>query len=288
MAARSVWKGFITFGLVAVPVKAYTASNSGGTSIALNQLHKDCNNRINYRKTCPVHGEIPSSEIVSGYEFSPGQYVIIDPEEIEKLRPAKEKSINVAAFIRPDTLDSNYYSGKNYYLLPDGPVASKPYALMRKVMQDTGRYAFAQMVFLRREQVVMVRPVDNMMVMTVLSYDTEVRKPSEFEGEAPKVEVAPEELKLARTLIETLAVDDFDFAQYKDKYADRLRELIELKVAGKEVAAQPEEAPPPVINLMEALQKSLDQAKKSAKPPKLAAPGTAATKAAGARKRKQA
>ena len=287
MAARSVWKGFINFSLVAVPVKAYTANNSGSQRIALNQLHKECNSRINYKKTCPVHGEISADQIVSGYEFSEGQYVVVDPAEIEKLRPAKEKSINIAAFIQPDALDSNYFSGKNYYLLPDGPVAFKPYALIRRIMEETKRCAVAQMVFQQREQVVMVRPVGNILGMTLLSYDAEVRKPSEFDAEAPKVEVSPDELKLARTLIETLAVDDFDFTQYKDTYNDRLRELIELKIKGQEVVAPPEEAAPQVINLMEALQKSLAEAKKAAKPPKLAATGTAAKVAAG-RKRKQA
>jgi DNA end-binding protein Ku len=287
MAARSVWKGFINFSLVAVPVKAYTASNSGSQRIALNQLHKECNSRINYKKTCPVHDEVPSDQIVSGYEFSDGQYVVVDPDEIEKLRPAKEKSINISAFLRPDALDSNYLSGKNYYLLPDGPVAFKPYALLKRIMSETNRAAFAQMVFQQREQVVMVRPVGNILGMTLLSYDAEVRKPSEFDAEAPKVEVSPEELKLARTLIETLAVDEFDFSQFKDKYNDRLRELIELKIKGQEVVAPPAEEAPQVINLMEALQKSLDEAKKASKPPKLAAGGTA-SKVAASRKRKQA
>jgi DNA end-binding protein Ku len=123
--------------------------------------------------------------------------------------------------------------------------------------------------------------------MTLLSYDAEVRKPDEFDAEAPKVEVSPDELKLARTLIDTLAVDDFDFSEFKDTYNDKLRELIEMKIKGQEVVAPPAEEAPQVINLMEALQKSVAEAKKAAKPPKLAAPSTAA-KAAATRKRKQA
>ena len=125
MASRSIWSGFIRFGLVSVPVKAYTATASGGGGISLNQLHKDCNSRINYKKTCPVHGELKADEIVSGYEFAKGQYVVIDPSEVEKLRAANEKAIDVKAFIPPDVVDARYFSGKNWVLLPDGPVASK-------------------------------------------------------------------------------------------------------------------------------------------------------------------
>src|SRR5438046_2664651 len=107
MAARSVWKGFLRFSLVAVPVKAYTAAESG-TDIALNQLHKDCHSRIQYKKFCPVHGEITQDQIVSGYQFSEGQYVVVDPEELEKLRPAAQKSINVAAFVSAEAITSAY------------------------------------------------------------------------------------------------------------------------------------------------------------------------------------
>ena len=241
--------------------------------LALNQLHKECNSRINYKKTCPVHGEISSDQIVSGYEFSEGQYVVVDPDEIEKLRPAKEKSINIGAFIRPDTLDSNYLSGKNYFLLPDGPVAFKPgIRSCGRSWRETNRFAFARMVFQQRDQVVLVRLVGNILGMTLLSYDAEVRKAAEFDAEAPKVEVSADELELACTLIDTLAVDDFDFAQYKDTYNDKLRELIEMKIKGQEVVAPPVDEAPQVINLMEALQRSVAEAKKAAKPPKLAAP----------------
>src|SRR5437868_4356169 len=121
MASRSVWKGFIKFSLVSVPVKAYTSTVSGGGGITLNQLHKGCNSRINYKKTCPVHGEVSTDQIVSGYQFAEGQYVIVDPDEIEKLRTAADKSVNVEAFVAPDAIDTTNYVGRTYYLVPDGP-----------------------------------------------------------------------------------------------------------------------------------------------------------------------
>ena len=143
MASRSVWTGFIRFSLVAVPVKAYTAAASGGGEISLNQLHKGCNSRVQYKKCCPLHGELKAEDIVSGYEFDKGQYVVIDPDEVDKLRSEADKAINVAAFVTPNQFDPCFLNGKHYYLLPDGPVGQKSYALLHKAMVETGRSASA-------------------------------------------------------------------------------------------------------------------------------------------------
>jgi DNA end-binding protein Ku len=124
MARYSSWKGYLKISLVSVPVKAYTASSSSA-KVSLNQLHAGCNNRIQYKKTCPVHGEVAAAEIVSGYEYTKGQYVVIDTDELEKLRTESDRSINVTTFVTADTIDPLYDSGKNYYLLPDGPVGQK-------------------------------------------------------------------------------------------------------------------------------------------------------------------
>jgi DNA end-binding protein Ku len=288
MAARSVWKGFIQFSMVSVPVKAYTATQSEGGAVALNQLHSVCNSRIRMPKTCPVHGEVKSDEIVMGYEYAEGQYVVIDPAEIEKLRPAKDKSVRIAGFIKADAIDPVYYSGRTNYLVPDGPVGQKPYVLLHRVLTDEDRVAFAQVVMNGKDQLVLLRPVDGLIAMTFLVFEAQVRKATEFKDEAPKVEISPQELNLAKTLTQTLEVEDFELGAYKDQYADKLKELIEAKISGKQVVAPPAEEAPQVINLMEALQKSLDQAKKTAaasKPPKLAAPSTGVA-AKEARKRK--
>jgi DNA end-binding protein Ku len=270
-AARSVWKGFIRFSLVSVPVKAYTATSSS-TGISLNQLHKECNSRINYKKVCPVHGELKADEIVSGYEYADGQYVVINPDELEKVRTPKDRAIDISAFIKPQAIDPAYYSGKTYYLVPDGPIGLKPYALLHKILIDEDRFAFAQVVFTGKEQVVLLRPIGGLIAMTPLSYSAEIKKASDFEPEVPKVEVSPDEMKLARTLTDAMASDDFDFSAFKDKYTERLQKLIEAKIAGKEVVAAPMEDAPQVINLMEALQKSVAAAaEKAGKPPKLVA-----------------
>ncbi|HEY7086749.1 MAG TPA: Ku protein [Tepidisphaeraceae bacterium] len=287
MAARSVWKGYIRFSLVSVPVKAYTANESGGGKITLNQLHKECGSRIKYQKVCPTHGEVAQADIVSGYEVSDDQYVMIDPEEVAKLRSKSDKTIGIEAFIDKDEIEARYFNGKMLYLVPDSPIGKKPYAMMHRLMVEEKKVAFATGVFSNKEQILLLRPVGRLIGASFLSYQGQIRSPQEFEPEVPEVEVEKKELELARTLINQLSQDDFDFGSYKDNYEVALEKLIEAKVAGKELVASPEEAEPQVINLMEALQKSLDQAKSKAKPAKIAAPSTADRGAEAATKRKR-
>ena len=133
MASRSVWKGFVRFSLVSVPVKAYTAATSGG-GVSLNQLHRECNSRVQYKKFCPTHGELKSEDIVSGYQFDKDRYVIIEPDEIEKLYRESDKAVNIEAFVPTDAIEPRFYSGRTNWLVPDGPIALKPYSLLHKVM----------------------------------------------------------------------------------------------------------------------------------------------------------
>jgi DNA end-binding protein Ku len=257
-------------------------------TISLNQLHAPCNSRIQYRKTCPQHGEVKSDEIVTGYEFEEGRYVIVDAGEIDKIRPPKEKGINVSAFIADGSIDARYFTGKNYHLLPDGPIARTPYALLQRAMADGGRAALCELVMRTRKNIAVVRPLGNLLTMSVIAYDAEMKGLKEFEDDVPRLEVSPAELKLATQLIDQMSVDDADLTEYQDDYEAKLQQLIEAKIAGKEIVEQPaEEESPQVINLMEVLQRSIAQAKRpaGAKPPKMVAPGTAG-KAKEARKRK--
>jgi DNA end-binding protein Ku len=286
MAARSVWKGFIRFSLVSIPVKAYTGTASGGGRITLNQLHADCGARIKYQKTCPVHGEVKTDEIVSGYEFSKDQYVTITPDELAKLRSKSDKTIGIEAFVESDAVEPRYYNGRMMYLVPDGVVGRKPYAMVHRLMVEENKVAFATGVFNNRDQIMLIRPQGKLLAATFLCYQEEVRPPAEFEPEVPDVEVEKKEMDLARTLVAQLTEETFDFGSYKDPYDAALEKLVEAKVAGKEIVAPPEEEVPQVINLMEALQKSLDQSKAKAKPPKIAAAASAAKAPAAAKKRK--
>jgi DNA end-binding protein Ku len=275
MAARSSWKGYLKLSLVSVPVKAYTAAASGAAEIHLNQLHAECHSRIQYKKACPTHGEVKSDEIVSGYEYSKGQYVIIDTDELEKLRTEDDKAIKIDSFVPPKALDAVYFTGKNYYLVPDGPVGLRPFQVICQGMMDENCYAVAQVVLHNKEQLVTLRPVENLLVMSVLSYEQQVTKPATFAEEAPKVESSPEELNLVKTLIRAQTPKKFDLGKYQDVYTQKLTQLIEAKVAGQEVVAAPVTEHPQVINLMEALKQSVAKAQASAgeqsaegKPPK--------------------
>lgn len=294
MAARSSWKGFLKLSLVSVPVKAFTATASGGGEISLNQLHKECNSRIQYKKNCPIHGEVSTDQIVSGYEYSKGQYVVIDTDELDKLRSEDDKAINIDVFIGPQALDPVYWSGKTYYLVPDGPVGQKPYAVLQEAMKEEKRVAIARVVMHGKEQLVLLRPMDELIAMTILSYDHQINKPSSLGEEFTRPAIAPEELKLAKTLIDASTVSKLDYAKYRDVYTEKLTKLIEAKVAGQEIVAPPAHEHPQIINLMDALKQSIEQTQKAApaekpaaeaKPPKkMAASKTG--KAQEARKRK--
>lgn len=294
MAPRSTWKGFLKLSLVSVPVKAYTAVSSG-SEVSLNQLHKDCNSRINYKKSCPIHGEVKQDEIVSGYEYAKDQYVVIDTGELDKLRTEDDKAVKINSFISPDQLDPIHLTGKCYYLVPDGPVAQRPYAVLHQAMVAQKKNAIAQVVLHGKEQVVLVRPIDKLLSMSPLTYEHQITSSSTFDDEVPQSPAAPDELDLANKLIAAATAKKFDFSVYKDVYTERLTKLIEAKVAGQEIVAAPAQEQSNVINLMDALRESVaklggagESAPKkavAAKPPKKLAPSKVG-KATEAKKRK--
>jgi DNA end-binding protein Ku len=202
--------------------------------------------------------------------------VVIDTDELEKLRSEDSKALTVQEFVPFDALDPMYYSGTTYYLVPDGPVGQRPYSVLHEGLVEQERNAICQVVWHGKEQVVVVRPVDGLLTMTALSYDHQVTKPAAFEDEVPKTEINPDELKLIKTLIAASTKKKFDFSVYKDVYTEKLTQLIEAKVAGKEiVAAQPQEHAQ-IINLMDALKQSVEklggQAEAEEKPPMKMAP----------------
>jgi DNA end-binding protein Ku len=276
MAARSTWKGFIRLSLVSIPVKAYTATPSQGGEVRLNQLHAGCNSRIKYQKVCPIHGEVKADEIVSGYEYSKDQYVVIDPNELDKLRTEDSKALTIQEFVPNNAIDPMYYSGATHYLVPDGPIGQRPYSVLMQSMVQEKRHAIAQVVWHGKEKVVLLRPVGGLISMSSLSYDQEITKPSAFADEVPAVEIAPEEVKLTKLLIDATTNKKFDYAKYKDTYTDKLAQLVEAKVAGKEIVAPPAQEHGHVINLMDALKQSVKNLQKGGekdeKPAKKMAP----------------
>jgi DNA end-binding protein Ku len=259
MAAHASWKGFLKLSLVSVPVKAYTAAASGN-DITLHQLHAKTHTRIQYKKVAPEVGEVSSDEIVKGYEYDKGQYVIIDEEEMDKLRTESDKSIRIDGFISPEQLSSIYMGGRTYFLTPDGPVGQKPYSLLMKGMESNNLCAVAEVVIAQKEQVVMVRPVDGVLAMTVLNRKDEVKAASAFKDEIQETEATEAEKSLADTLIKASILKDFDFSRYHDVYKEKLTKLIQMKIDGKEVVQVRDPEEPKIINLMEALKRSVEEA----------------------------
>jgi DNA end-binding protein Ku len=256
MATRSSWKGYLQLSLVCVPVKAYSTSSTGGGEIHLHQLHADCHSRIQYKKFCPLHGEISTDQIVSGYEYARDRYVVVDPDELDRLRTEADKAIKIDAFITAEAFDPLYTTGKKYYLAPNGPAGQKAYALLYQAMVAEDRYGVAQVVLHGREQLVLLRPQEDLLILEVLHYRHQVTQPSTLADEAPTMEVSPEELHMARTLVNA-STADFNLEKYPDLYTRKLEQLIEAKVAGQELVTPPATPGPQVINLMEALRQSV-------------------------------
>lgn len=257
---RASWKAFIRLSLVSVPVQAYTTAKPAREQIAFHQLHQG-HARIQYRKVCPIHGEVPNDEIVKGYEYTKGEYVVVEPDEIERLQMDGDRSIDVRAFVRPGEIDPLYFSGKSYYLTPDGPAGQKPYGLLQEAMARQGLYGVGTVVLAGRKQLVVLRPVEHVLTISGLAYTSQLRDVSEFNGESEH-DFSSKELELTETLIEATTEKHFDLGQYHDEYEEKLRELIEAKVAGKEISVAPVEKPRAVINMMDALRESLAQVKR--------------------------
>lgn len=262
MAPRPSWNGYLKISLVSVPVSAYVGSQSG-PAIRFHQLHKDCNSRIRYVKTCPIHGEVSQADIVLGYEYAKDQYVVVDPDEIEELRDTSERAIAVDSFVRPDVLDPAYFSGRTYYLVPDGEIGQKPYELIRDAMAAEGLHAVARMVLTKKEHIVRLRPLKTLLAADVLEYATRVKDPGEFEEEVSTTNPSAQERKLTRQLIASMVEDKLDLAAYTDSFTKRVEELIDAKMHGNNlvVATPPEE--PPIVNLMDALRESMKQKRTS-------------------------
>jgi DNA end-binding protein Ku len=256
---RSSWEGYLRLSLISVPVKAFSASVSGRGKIAFHQIHAKCNSRIRYQKVCPIHGEVSNDEIVPGYEITKDEYVILDPKELAELRRGGDKSINIDVFIHPEAIDPMYYTDRSYYLTPDGKVGDKPYAVLHQVMSEENRQGVGTMLLAGRENIVLLRPIDGLLFITLLSYEEQMKKPSAFKDEVPDVKLSADEVRLAKTLVEETTSEEFDFGRYKDEYTGKVAEMIEAKAKGKKIVAPPAHDEPVIVNLMDALKKSLNQ-----------------------------
>ncbi len=259
---RPSWKAYVRLGMVSIPIQAFTAAKPEREHISLHQLHQG-HARIQYHKFCPEHGEVPNDEIVKGFEYAKGEYVVLDPEEIEKIQTDGDRSIDLHSFVPPEEIDPLYFSGKSWYLMPDGQAGRKAYGLLQEAMAKRSVVGIGTIVLGGRQQLVVLRPVDHILTISGLEYQSELRDASEFTGDLDDQDLSSKELKLTESLIEATTDEHFDAGQFHDDYEEKLHELIEAKVAGKNVAFIPHEKLRPVINMMDALRESLAQAKRT-------------------------
>ncbi|GAB4322007.1 MAG: Ku protein [Dehalococcoidia bacterium] len=280
---RAIWKGTISFGMVSIPVRLFTATES--KDISFRQLHADDFSPIRLVRWCPVDDRaLENDEIVKGYEYAKDRYVIITDEDFEKLPVASKHTIELNAFVDAAEIDPSYYE-KTYYLEPE-EIAEKPYALLVRALADKNLVAVGKIAIRQKERLCALRVRDGLLILETLYYADEIRKP---DAGPPSVEVSDAELKMAHALIDMLR-EPFDPAKYRDEYREALLELIRARVEGEEVAAP--EAPAaakPAVDLMAALKASVEaarQRKGEAEPAEEEAPS--ANGRSGSRKKKSA
>jgi DNA end-binding protein Ku len=267
--ASTVWKGHLTFGLISIPVRLFAAAR--GERISFNQLHKECHSRLKQPLFCPTcNRQVERSEIVKGYEYEKDQYVLFNEDELDKIEPVSAHVMEILEFVKLDEMDPLYFDA-SYYIAPED-AGIKAYQLLLKAMEESGYGAIAKLTMHQREHIVVVRPGTKGMTLHTMFYTNEIRAAEAVPSD--KIELKDTEKKLAQQLIQSLAAP-FQPDKYHDSYQDNVRGMIEAKRQGREVTevAQPHMAP--VIDLMEALKKSLAEKKA---PPAAEAPVTASSK----------
>ena len=261
---RASWSGLLRLSLVAVPVQGYPAVSTT-EAVHLNQLHAGCGQRIRYEKRCPVHGPVEPALIARGYEYAPDQYVIVEPEELEQIRTPQEKSLTLLQFIEPERLDLALLSGRTLYLMPQGLAAHRPYRVLQQALQQRGRWALGRVTMSGHRYAVVVRPTCGLLSAHVLHDPAQLRAAEAWQSQLRDEPIPEQELQLASMLIDA-AVGPVDWSSYRDDTAEQLEKLVEAKVAGRPPAA-PQDEPVQVLQLLEALQRSVAAASDNAAAP---------------------
>jgi DNA end-binding protein Ku len=285
---RAIWNGHIRFSLVTIPVRLYSAIDTNET-VSFNQLHKEDSGRVGYDKKCKKCGtSLAQQDIVKGYEYEPDKYVIIEQEDLNKVKIKSNKIIEIEGFVDSSEVHPTLYDTP-YFIGPDGEVASQPYALLNKTLTESSKLAVGRIVIRDREDAVILSSLDNGIVMYKLRYPNEIRKMSEIPL-TDGVTTNKEQLKLAKTLVDSMTtkLSEIDLS---DRYQDAVKEMIKAKIEGKEIVTITEEVTP-VVDMMKALKQSIEIAKKEKKPMQKAQgeekKTKTATKNSKAKKRKSA
>jgi DNA end-binding protein Ku len=258
--AHAIWSGAINFGLVTIPVKLFTAVRND--ELSFNMLHAKDEGRIKYERTCSVDGKsVPWDEIVKGYEYEKGQYVILTDEDFKKVNPEATQSVDILEFVDLDTINPMFFD-KPYYLEPSKQ-GKHAYALLREALNESNKVAIARVVIRTKEYIAAVKPIGEALVLELMHWASEIVEESTLE--LPEKEKLPEaEMKMARMLIDTMSVTAFEPEKFKNKYHDELLAMIEARAQGKELPKAKKAAAPrsKVVNLMDVLAQSLEESKK--------------------------
>ena len=259
--AASVWSGYLTFGLISMPVRLFSGARSAG--ISFNMLHRHDLQRVKQQYICPLENKVVErSEIVKGYEFRKDEYVVIEPEEIKKIEPQTAKTMEILEFVKESEVDPVYFDA-SYYMLPE-EAGRRPYALLTKALEESEYVAIAKLTMHNREYTVFLRPTEGGLMLHTMYYADEVKKVEGFG--APDVELKDAEVKIAHQLIEALAAE-WDPEKYQDNFQENLKKLIETKLeGGKVVEIDKPKKLAPVVDLMAALKQSLAEMEGKKKP----------------------
>jgi DNA end-binding protein Ku len=250
--AASAWKGFISFGLISIPIRLYPAARSD--RIGLHQVHSVCNTRLRQPLYCPTCDRmVERSEVVKGYENDDGSYVRIDPAEIKKIEPTSAKTMEILSFADQSQIDPLYFDS-SYFVVPEEE-GRKAYQLLLKTLEASKRVAIAKAAMHQREYVVFIRPYDHGLALHTMHFASELREAPGY-GKNENIKLKPQEIKLAEQLVSSLS-EDFHAEKYHDDFQERLKALIEAKQKGKTIAPESEPRRAPVIDMMTALKKSL-------------------------------
>ena len=262
---RAIWKGAISFGMVTIPVKLYTATEQ--KDIRLRMLHRDDGAPIEEKRFCTADGkEVAWDDLVRGYEVSKGEFVVLEPEELEAAKPESSTTIDIGDFVEATEIDPVYFE-KSYFLEPT-EVGAKPFSLLKKALEETDRVALARVTIRTRERLATLRAYEDTLILETMFWPDEIRSTGALDlPEGAEAKVRQKELEMARSLVENLA-EKFRPESYTDAYRTALEELIEQKMRGEKRNAKRRRADPKVIDLMDALKASVDQAKSEQKAPR--------------------
>jgi len=272
---RTIWNGSINFGLVNIPIGLAVAQQRKDT--AFRTLHRECGTPIKQKRYCPVHErDVEADELVKGWEFAKGQFVLVEESDLEAVALQRSQSVDIVRFVPIDQVDPIYFD-RTYYLAPAGPDAQRrPYVLLLRAMQEAGMAAVGKFVLWGKENLCLIRPLGESLVLETLYFAEDIRPRAEIDEAVEETDVKDPELAMARQLVESL-VGDFDPEEYQNEYRNELRAMLEAKLAGKEIT-MPEPAPKAaVVDLMEALKKSVAQAQKGKDKPGAAKPKKSST-----------